>query len=500
MDPLNVYKPEVPVRSLPVWQDSLTTPSTAASTSSRKASKFVFDEQINRKVVLWEGDITSLSVDAIVNSTNEALRDKNPLSEYIFARAGPELRAECDRLEGCRTGEAKLSKGCDLPAKHIIHTVGPRYNVKYRTAAESALYNCYRNILQLMAESKLHTVALCVINSVRRGFPPEVGAHIALRTVRRYLEKFGDAIHLVVFAVEPGDREYYDPLMPLYFPRSIEEEQAAISQLPADTGNEFGEPVIEERKIRIVDTPLVLGSAHDTAELPEVLQEVASAKAFTSMSGDHDAVRREQLKLRPQAEAEELENARRYQRWLQHAKSQDLTDLAKYRMIYQSGVDSLGRPVVLFIGKYFPANRVDLERAISYFITVMDSIANREFVFVYFHTETASENHPDFSWLKQIYQIVDHRYKRNARAIYIVHPTFLTKCVTWFFTTFTASNIKEKVINIENVTYLYNFISPDQLDIPSFVLEYDIRVNGAPATIATHRAAVASSSSHTDDL
>lgn len=66
--------------------------------------------------------------------------------------------------------------------RHVIHTVGPRFNVKYRTAAESALHNCYRSTLELLKESGLSTVGFSVINSIRRGYPPEAGAHIALRT------------------------------------------------------------------------------------------------------------------------------------------------------------------------------------------------------------------------------------------------------------------------------------------------------------------------------
>ena len=103
--------------------------------------------------------------------------------------AGPELHQECMTLEGCRTGEAKLSKGYGLAAAHVIHTVGPRYNVKYRTAAENALHSCYRNVLQVAKENKIRAVAFCCVNSERKGYPPEDAVHIALRTVRRFLER-----------------------------------------------------------------------------------------------------------------------------------------------------------------------------------------------------------------------------------------------------------------------------------------------------------------------
>ena len=72
-------------------------------------------------------------------------------------------------LQSCRTGEAKLTKGYNLAARYVIHTVGPRYNTKYKTAAESALFMCYRNVLQLSSEHKLSTLGLAVINTTRRG-------------------------------------------------------------------------------------------------------------------------------------------------------------------------------------------------------------------------------------------------------------------------------------------------------------------------------------------
>ena len=169
--------------------------------------------------------------------------------------AGPELHQECMTLEGCRTGEAKLSKGYGLAAAHVIHTVGPRYNVKYRTAAENALHSCYRNVLQVAKENKIRAVAFCCVNSERKGYPPEDAVHIALRTVRRFLERWGPDIDRIVFAVDAKNVEAYRTALPLYFPRSDEEELAARELLPEDTGNELGETVSEERKIRISEFP-----------------------------------------------------------------------------------------------------------------------------------------------------------------------------------------------------------------------------------------------------
>lgn len=101
----------------------------------------------------------------------------------------------------------------------------------------------------------MRSVALPVINSVRRNYPPDAGAHIALRTVRRFLEQYMDSITCVVFVLEPCDLGIYQVLLPLYFPRSLEEQENACWQLPSDIGGADGEPLLPDRQIRIIDNP-----------------------------------------------------------------------------------------------------------------------------------------------------------------------------------------------------------------------------------------------------
>lgn len=204
MDPLGAPSQFVDVDTLPSWGDSyedeLNASDTAAETDTIR-SPFLFNKTINGKVILWKGDVALLNCTAIVNTSNENLTDKNPVSESIFMLAGPDLKEELQKLKGCRTGEAKLTKGFHLAARFIIHTVGPKYKSRYRTAAESSLYSCYRNVLQLAKEQSMSSVGFCVINSAKRGYPLEDATHIALRTVRRFLEIHGETIEKVVFAV-----------------------------------------------------------------------------------------------------------------------------------------------------------------------------------------------------------------------------------------------------------------------------------------------------------
>ncbi|KRT86904.1 CRAL-TRIO domain containing protein [Oryctes borbonicus] len=164
----------------------------------------------------------------------------------------------------------------------------------------------------------------------------------------------------------------------------------------------------------------------------------------------------------------------RYERLLRRAKAEDLTEVSGIGCLYQSGVDRLGRPVVVFIGKWFPFNRINLDKALLYLISLLDPIVKGDYVIAYFHTLTTSSNYPSFSWLREVYNVLPYKYKKNLKAFYIIHPTFWTKMMTWWFTTFMAPAIKQKVHNLQGVEYLYSVMSPDQLEIPAYITEYDM--------------------------
>lgn len=175
---------------------------------------------------------------------------------------------------------------------------------------------------------------------------------------------------------------------------------------------------------------------------------------------------------------DEDESEDQYEKLLRRAKTEDLTEISGIGCLYQCGVDRLGRPVIVFIGKWFPATKINLEKALLYVIHLMDPIVNGDYVIVYFHTLTSNNNYPSFTWLREVYNILPYKYKKHLKHFYVVHPTFWTKMMTWWFTTFMAPAIKEKVHNFPGIEYLYPDIPPQQLEIPAYITEYDMTING----------------------
>src|SRR5438128_12073668 len=145
------------------------------------------------------GDITEQAVDAIVNAANTTLLGGGGVDGAIHRAAGRELLAECETLGGCPTGEARITKGYRLPAKHVIHTVGPVWNGGKRNEDE-LLASCYRNSLTLAVEHGLRTIAFPSISTGAYRFPIDRAARIAVREIRAFLESSSlEKVTLVCF-------------------------------------------------------------------------------------------------------------------------------------------------------------------------------------------------------------------------------------------------------------------------------------------------------------
>jgi O-acetyl-ADP-ribose deacetylase len=158
------------------------------------------------KIEIVQGDITKLDVDAIVNAANTTLLGGGGVDGAIHRAAGPELLAECRTLGGCQPGEAKITRGYRLPARFIIHTVGPVWRGGKRGEPET-LANCYRNSLQVAVENGIKTTAFPAISCGAYGYPVQEAAQIALKTTREFLATT-DQIEKVIFVL--WDEDVYE--------------------------------------------------------------------------------------------------------------------------------------------------------------------------------------------------------------------------------------------------------------------------------------------------
>ena len=158
------------------------------------------------RIEIVQGDITNMEVDAIVNAANNSLLGGGGVDGAIHAAAGPELLAECRTLNGCRTGEAKITKGYRLPAKYVIHTVGPVWHGG--TGSESALLAaCYRSCLELALRYGIQTIAFPSISTGVYGYPVGEASGIALTEIQNFLAGHDEIVTviLVCFGQQPFD-------------------------------------------------------------------------------------------------------------------------------------------------------------------------------------------------------------------------------------------------------------------------------------------------------
>jgi O-acetyl-ADP-ribose deacetylase len=161
-----------------------------------------------RTVNVIQADITTLDVDAIVNAANGTLLGGGGVDGAIHRAAGPELLRECRTLGGCATGEAKITRGYDLPARWVIHTVGPVWRGGDRNE-DAQLASCYRDSLRIAEERGLRSVAFPSISTGAYGFPVERAASIACAEVLRFLETARIVEDVTIVCFSAGDRRVY---------------------------------------------------------------------------------------------------------------------------------------------------------------------------------------------------------------------------------------------------------------------------------------------------
>lgn len=168
------------------------------------------------RIEVLQGDITELDVDAIVNAANTSLLGGGGVDGAIHDAAGPELLAECRSLGGCPTGQAKLTSGYRLPARYVIHTVGPVYGGGDAGEPE-LLASCYRESLRLAAEGGLETIAFPCISTGAFGYPPRAACRVAITTVVAWLAQHVLPKRVIFCCFSAQDAALYQRELALHF-------------------------------------------------------------------------------------------------------------------------------------------------------------------------------------------------------------------------------------------------------------------------------------------
>ncbi len=160
------------------------------------------------KILIEKGDITKLACDCIVNAANKTLLGGGGVDGAIHRAAGPQLLDECKTLNGCKTGEAKITKGYNLKAKYIIHTVGPIYS-----GAENdreMLASCYEKSLELGKKHNIKSIAFPAISTGIYGYPKEEAAKIALETIYKWIDSSNYEIDIILMCFDSETQNIYE--------------------------------------------------------------------------------------------------------------------------------------------------------------------------------------------------------------------------------------------------------------------------------------------------
>ncbi|XP_075781755.1 ADP-ribose glycohydrolase MACROD2 isoform X2 [Pelodiscus sinensis] len=219
----------VPLKDIPTWMEEIKSKNQSDDENTKEALQL--KKSLSEKVSLYRGDITLLEIDAIVNAANSSLLGGGGVDGCIHRAAGPCLLAECRNLTGCPTGQAKITCGYDLPAKYVIHTVGPIARGHISDTHKEDLASCYKSSLKLAKENNIRSIAFPCISTGIYGFPNEPAAVIALTTVKEWLNKNHNEMDRVIFCVFlEVDYKIFKKKMSEYFLTDDNEEETEISE------------------------------------------------------------------------------------------------------------------------------------------------------------------------------------------------------------------------------------------------------------------------------
>lgn len=509
---------------------------------------FGVNQKLNTIVKVWQGNLLSLPADAIVHPTNELFERCTRLTSELYRVCAPALRKELfTQIKYCKTGTVRITKryviinlidvskrnahclfppprSYSLASPYIIHTASPRYQHKFHTAAMQSLFNCYFNVLQAARKANFGVLALGSLALPGHGFAEEVAAHLGIRVIRRFLEKFPDAFHSIVLVMDNGHQmQIYKSILKLYFPRSKDEAILQCYRLPVNLGDDHtGQPGVPERAIRIKECPLkVKGDESCFDESNDRLVAILSKSNFARMHTCQDKIRcsrgtklirldedvdlsrqlllvgnhilekqQQQQQQSPTSSAVVLEEIRkqlkfdrlkrnvsllkrRQQQQLQQEEgnSQTSVDLilrALEKCIYISGKDVAGRPTLTIVGRRFDPKLMCTDTGLYYLIDLFNQVSiSGEYILLYFQDGVEPSNIPDESFLNNFFDLLTRKHVARLQTCYIVNFSAWHRFTFWLMRMFDPSLralLTPKIVHITNRKQLWSIVTKQSIE------------------------------------
>ncbi|KAL6704936.1 hypothetical protein ACN47E_007481 [Coniothyrium glycines] len=249
---------------------------------------------LNDKISVIRQDITMLAVDAIVNAANNSLLGGGGVDGAIHRAAGPGLLEECETLDGCETGSAKITDGYELPSKKVIHAVGPIY-WREGERAPALLSGCYKTSLQLAVDNQCRSIAFSALSTGVYGYPSGEASLVALETVRKFLEEddHADRLDRVIFCnFLPKDEDAYFKNIPNFFPPVTDTEGKDVTPVEStENGTESSELLSQ-----LPDAPTADPQDIEDAEQPSAKKQKTEETEDEFVVVDKDDVKDEKSK------------------------------------------------------------------------------------------------------------------------------------------------------------------------------------------------------------
>lgn len=500
--------------------DSTTTATTDLSESAlekNEQSRIKIDRNINAKIHLYAGAIWKLSANCYVLGQNEGLNDRSEYNNPVMDLAGPDFESNILQNGNIITGSSAIFNGGNLSCDYVIYSVGPKYESRYISASEYALFSAYKSALafaSVQISPPVKVLALSTIYLHKKNYPREDAAHTALRTVRKYLEH-KTTIEKIVFCVSTEeDLEIYKKLLQVYFPRNESDLSLQNSLLPVNLGDEWGELVMEERTLKITSgpkpiTPVVnnrkvllendiIGNnpsirrrsnsgdntpaSYSTSGTPSYskprgMNEYVDHYDRVSVTNTEKTISSPKIiddnKIILNNDEESLEMA--YDRMAKIAESEEYEDIESLNFIQIMGKDRLDRYIVWITAANLPVAQINQKRIIYYILKVMESLRCLPYVLVYAYSGISNDNIPKSSVVEVIFDIFYVRYRASLQQFYLLHPTIWLRM--YMTIGFPSNAFWKEYKVVRSLKSLNGFIDTRSIDIPPVVRQYDLNIS-----------------------